>query len=374
MNYIKLLNQFWTLRRGQKITNLQADLYFFLLQECNARAWENPFSCANGIICQAISVSEPALIRSRDVLTQLGLIAYCPGITKRKSPVYLINAEIAEPEIEELDEIVAEQPVDHLTTFSNNGKKEVEKVDDYLTTFSNEPEKVQDIGCKMAEILTDYPRHYLQNYLTTLSKSVNIISKQNKTKQNLTIDKSIVPDEKFLDNNFFQSEPENQNHENRRKEERKKSCAKKKKEEKRKAQHWRAMVALWFSFQAECNLAKPRFTNTDGAKLRDILIGLEDVAIEKDFEWTEQNAEYTFLKFLHAARADKFLQRAWQLKNIEQNFDVVLNAMLNPTAAKSGNIIQHNATAANLAKEVLRQQRAQRDAQKNNQSQNTHNV
>lgn len=87
-------NQFWTLRRSKRITNLQADLYFFLLSESkrqgNGNNWENPFQCANGLVCTSIGITEKSLIDARNVLQQLGLIEYQKGITKKQSPTYYL--------------------------------------------------------------------------------------------------------------------------------------------------------------------------------------------------------------------------------------------------------------------------------------------
>jgi hypothetical protein len=90
MNYLKLINQFWQLRRSKRITNLQADLYYFLMQECNSRNWENPFQCSNGLVCTSIGITEKSLIDARNVLQQIGLIEFEKGITKQKAPTYYL--------------------------------------------------------------------------------------------------------------------------------------------------------------------------------------------------------------------------------------------------------------------------------------------
>jgi len=91
MNYIEFINRFWQLRRSRKITNVQADLYFFLLQESNQRNWENPFYCSNGLVCSGIGVTEKTLIDARNVLKQVGLIDFKNGVTKQKAPQYFLN-------------------------------------------------------------------------------------------------------------------------------------------------------------------------------------------------------------------------------------------------------------------------------------------
>jgi len=91
MNYLKLINQFWKLRRSKRITSKQADLYFYLIQECNARDWENPFECSNKSIIASIDMKEPTLIDARNRLKQLGLLDFKSGKRNEESPQYKIT-------------------------------------------------------------------------------------------------------------------------------------------------------------------------------------------------------------------------------------------------------------------------------------------
>jgi hypothetical protein len=88
MNYLRLINQFWKLRRSKRITSKQADLYFFLIQEANGRDWENPFECSNISIIASIDMKEPTLIDARNRLKQLGLIEFRGGKRNEASPMY----------------------------------------------------------------------------------------------------------------------------------------------------------------------------------------------------------------------------------------------------------------------------------------------
>ncbi len=90
MNYIVLINAFWALRRSQKISNLQADLYFFLLHESNSRNWQNPYYCSNQMVCASLGISEKSLIAARIALREFGLIEFENGVTKRIPPRYYI--------------------------------------------------------------------------------------------------------------------------------------------------------------------------------------------------------------------------------------------------------------------------------------------
>jgi hypothetical protein len=111
MNYIELINQFWQIRRSKRITSLQADVYFTLLNECNLRGWENPFEVSNKLICATIGISEPSLIDSRNRLQQIGLIEFQNGKRNSQSPVYYLNilsrnrtVTLVEPLVTSLDE------------------------------------------------------------------------------------------------------------------------------------------------------------------------------------------------------------------------------------------------------------------------------
>lgn len=90
MNYIELINLFWQIRRRVRLSSSEADLYYFLMQESNARQWENPFECTNGIICATIGFSEKTMIDARNRLKEKGLINFEAGQRRLRSPVYTL--------------------------------------------------------------------------------------------------------------------------------------------------------------------------------------------------------------------------------------------------------------------------------------------
>lgn len=90
MNYIELINLFWQIRRRVRLSSSEADLYYFLMQESNARQWENPFECTNGIICATIGFSEKTMIDARNRLKEKGLIDFEAGQRRLRSPVYTL--------------------------------------------------------------------------------------------------------------------------------------------------------------------------------------------------------------------------------------------------------------------------------------------
>lgn len=91
MTYIDYMNQFWKTAQSVEFSSNEAYLYFFLLQECNIRGWENPFECANRKIILSIGVSEPTMIDCRNRLQQKGLLFFEKGKRNAKSPTYYLN-------------------------------------------------------------------------------------------------------------------------------------------------------------------------------------------------------------------------------------------------------------------------------------------
>ena len=85
-----LINHFWKVRRGNRITSTQADLYFCLLQESNERNWENPFAFSDIQICARIGISESTLTDARTQLKQFGLIDFDTGKQGIEYPTYEI--------------------------------------------------------------------------------------------------------------------------------------------------------------------------------------------------------------------------------------------------------------------------------------------
>lgn len=90
MNYIELINRFWRLRRSVRITSLQADVYFCLVQECNLRGWPEEFKMTNKLLCLTIGIAEPSLAGARRRLAQLELISFTGGVRNIAAPCYKI--------------------------------------------------------------------------------------------------------------------------------------------------------------------------------------------------------------------------------------------------------------------------------------------
>lgn len=91
MTYIDYVNQFWKTHQSVAFSSNEVYLYFFLLNECNSRGWENPFECPNRRIVLATGISEPTVIEVRNRLQQKGLLQFESGKKNAKSPIYYLN-------------------------------------------------------------------------------------------------------------------------------------------------------------------------------------------------------------------------------------------------------------------------------------------
>lgn len=88
MNYIELINNFWQVRRVKGMTAYEADLYYYLLKECNSRMWLNPFELPTNLICAEIGISRKTLVDLRNRLSQRGLISFREGNRNKNGAVY----------------------------------------------------------------------------------------------------------------------------------------------------------------------------------------------------------------------------------------------------------------------------------------------
>lgn len=90
MNYIKIINRFWQMRRACRLTSSEADLLYFLIHESNLRQWENPFRCSNKLICATTGINEKTLFVARKNLQEKGFISFEAGLRNLYSPCYTL--------------------------------------------------------------------------------------------------------------------------------------------------------------------------------------------------------------------------------------------------------------------------------------------
>lgn len=115
MSYIDLINQFWRMNRIEPFSPYEVYLYFYLLNQCNMRGMENPFSIKTAMLYVELKMSKKVIYDARESLQERGLIDFTEGERRVSAPVYQImeNVEIGrqrrpekqEESIEEVDEI-----------------------------------------------------------------------------------------------------------------------------------------------------------------------------------------------------------------------------------------------------------------------------
>ena len=79
MNYIELINNFWSYTEEKEISSSDTSVYFALLKFNNALNWVESFRCDWFVICQYSRVSKNTFYRSLDNLQDLKLITYQKG-------------------------------------------------------------------------------------------------------------------------------------------------------------------------------------------------------------------------------------------------------------------------------------------------------
>lgn len=94
MNYIELINQYWSLREQGIVSGAEGDLYMYLLHTSNKLGWKNPFNQSNRLICAYLNISEKSLIKYKNVLKGNGLIDFESGnAVKQNSSYTLLNCK-----------------------------------------------------------------------------------------------------------------------------------------------------------------------------------------------------------------------------------------------------------------------------------------
>jgi hypothetical protein len=279
MNGYELTARLRKTRRRYPLTAIEQALYHELVAICNEEEWQDTFVCSNEELCKALRVSENTLNQARNTLIQAGLIFYRSGKSKRQFGRYSFNADG--------------------TTISNA------EVNTWVNPGGN-PDT--NPGTNAADYIEDKP-------------------KPNQTQN--SDDKSSVAPEK---NEGRPPSPEQSG----AGEKRKKSSAQKKKKE-RCNEHWRAVVEVWCSFYLEHKHRKPTFDDIAGADLQRILYKLKQNATNQGFEWTQDQATGTLLKFLTLSWNDSWLQEHFLLHNLNRQFDKILTHDESPkSAAGSG--------------------------------------
>lgn len=91
---------------------------------------------------------------------------------------------------------------------------------------------------------------------------------------------------------------------------------------------------IWFEFYTDKFSLPPTFNSLNGKKLKSIILKLETFSKNQKFEFTEEIAKKTFLKFLTLAYSDNWLKSNFLLSNLDSKFDSIIQLSKNGTNAK----------------------------------------
>ena len=141
MNYSELINHFWQARRATRVSAIEADLYYFLLQESSSRGLVATFEVSNRLICGCLDISEGTLTKARIGLREKGFISFEGG--QRKMPIYTISAlkdncknfSLAEENEEDItvnNSVISEDNCKNFSLAEENKRKETKEKEEVL--------------------------------------------------------------------------------------------------------------------------------------------------------------------------------------------------------------------------------------------------
>ncbi len=76
MNYIELINRFWSCSIERASNPSDCMLYFYLLDTCNALHWKQPFGQSDRYLSAMLNISVNTIRNSKNRLKQMGLIDF----------------------------------------------------------------------------------------------------------------------------------------------------------------------------------------------------------------------------------------------------------------------------------------------------------
>lgn len=97
MTYIDLINSFWKKHNQKHFDEYETMFYFFLLNECNARQWLNPFELKTSYIEDSLGLGRKAIANIRLRLAKRGLISSLEGKARRPTVYFIREQDFTNP-------------------------------------------------------------------------------------------------------------------------------------------------------------------------------------------------------------------------------------------------------------------------------------
>lgn len=103
MTYIDLINSFWKKHNQKHFDEYETTFYFFLLNECNARQWLNPFGLRTSYIEECLELPRKTITDIRLRLTKRGLLSCLEGKAKRPTVYFIREQDFTNSEFKKKD-------------------------------------------------------------------------------------------------------------------------------------------------------------------------------------------------------------------------------------------------------------------------------
>lgn len=293
MNLAKQFREFGVLNSINPLPPDAQVFYYNLLQSFNTARWIKKLIVRTQTLEIQCGMTRKRLAVCRNTLIQRGLIKYYPAKQASGSPTYEMVALYEDSEGEK------------------NGYGSI-------PVFPTETHRGTQEGTHRG---TQEGTHVFPT--ETPSKTV---LKLNKTKTETSCGDETPG--KAQQENSKPKDPEEEEKE-------KKPPARKK--EKEATPHWQKLVDVWFCFYRGKTSLKPTFDGPAQKSLQSIATRLEDISVEKGFEWNLDHAEDCFLQFLTKAYDfDEWLRTNFMLPNLSSKFDAIINPNNNGNSKANG--------------------------------------
>ena len=103
MNYIGLMNQMWRSAMISPMPASEIALFAYLVNECNKRFWQMPFTCSTTRISDDLRVSRQTVITAREHLVKRNLITFTEGKSRHLPSTYTLTNWTADLTVELTD-------------------------------------------------------------------------------------------------------------------------------------------------------------------------------------------------------------------------------------------------------------------------------
>lgn len=94
MTYIELINQFWELNQSIPFESLDAQVYMYLIYQCNKQYWNNPFQLPQRTIELELALSRRQIDKAKNRLSQRGLIRCQKGRGSASPWIEIVGVDI----------------------------------------------------------------------------------------------------------------------------------------------------------------------------------------------------------------------------------------------------------------------------------------